>query len=118
MFTNLPEFKEPFVLFTGRKDGLRASMLRPGIDRKGTSSGQFRAHDCSESDAAKFARESRQSIRKAMTVRCFRRMAGTESHQVINQRSKRVGDLPLRAERRKLARAFAADQWNKRKAVA
>ena len=70
---NLQEFKEPFVAYTGKRQGLPSSMLRGGRDR----------------------------------------------HLITNPRTGTViGSIPLRAERRRLSRAFAVGEWKQRKAVA
>ena len=116
---NLPEFKEPFVLFTGKAVGRPASSLRPGRDDAGTTSGNFRPHNCTAEDAARFSRNGRPSNRAALRRKHFRRMEGRESHLTTNPKTGAViGHIPLRAERRRLSRAFAAGEWKKNKAVA
>lgn len=78
----------------------------------------FPQYAYSANDAEKHAGYSRQVHRASVLRRRFRRMEGTESHIVLNPKTGRViGILPLRAERRRLARAYAAGDWNKRKAV-
>ena len=69
---------------------------------------------------------SRQQTRAELRRKHFRRIASAEQHivrEMIGRNNdgpvyRTVDTLPLRAERRKLARAFAAKDWNDRKAVA
>lgn len=73
----------------------------------------------SETDVAQFAKTSRQAIRAAGRRKHFRSMEGTQSHIVLNPKTGRlIETIPLRAERRRLSRAYAAGDWKKRKVVA
>lgn len=129
MFESLP-YREPFMLFTGHADGLPASLLRPGRDDKGIASGHFRAHDCTPDAALRFSGAGRPTKRRTLIGVAFLqyRMTGTDTHTkriVLGIRSdktrvlgKRVTVFESRKERRKAARAFAAGEWNKMKAVA
>lgn len=58
---------------------------------------------------------NRTAKRRELFQKYFYRMKPDDKHIVVDEKGTRT-EIPLRAERRKMARAFAAGHWRKMKA--